>query len=693
MIAFIVGTTAELIKIAPVHRELSRFGVSPQLWSTNQQSAELDRCVLDLELGGIDVRLPERPGRSSLETVSDAARWLWSLSSQTIRRRSELRQRLWADGHTPLVVVHGDTLTAAAGSVVAQLLRVDVAHIEAGLRSGHLLDPFPEELNRRLIGRLADLHFAPASHHLGNLGGRGEKIDTITNTVVDALSLARSISDRRGYWPGSAAEIDLRVDDTPVDLRVTTPLVETDYGIVSLHRFELLRDRDRFSDTLRVLSDVAARRQRRCLFVEDAQVRARIAALGLRDVFHEWFVSIGKLEYTKFVGLMDSAEWVITDSGGLQEEAAALGLPCLLARNHTERSDGLQHNARLVGTDLAQFEDFICDPGPRVGRAVRGLERASTADFDGPLQPSGTEFVDPSASAIIAERLIGAGYAASSETNASATNLSATSDLSVVVVARALDGLTRSALRNLTRAVASSGQGCEVVLVLAGTVDAVDHASLAPGRVDQLIRVSERASGATMLNLGIRAAGARRVLIASPEPLLDAAAVNCSLEQARELGVGEVAVGVRSFDPRGGTWTRRMQRSVFAEGVRLLLGLRVSDPHPLVMAVQREQFLALSPYVQANTYAFYPELLSRLVDSGSTLREFSLDLPFRQRAISDPRRSLAAAVALAGVGVTRVLGKRARTASPNSAPGRHRWRPVEFAADRTELADLTGEQR
>lgn len=659
MIAFMIGTTAELIKIAPVFRELAGRSIEAELWSTNQQSNELGRCAADLELPEIHLHLPDGSDRSSLETVADATRWLSALTAQTIRRRSELRQRLWSDGRPPILVVHGDTLTAAAGALIAQFLRVDVAHIEAGLRSGNLFDPFPEELNRRLIGRLADVHFAPASYHLANLAGRGAKVDTITNTVVDALSLARSLSGARQ----EASSVDLRSDAMAVDLR-GAHAPSGPFGIVSLHRFELLRDGERFVETLRLLSDIAARHHRTCLVVEDAQVAARIAALGIRDVFHEWFVSIGKLEYTRFVNLVDSAAWVITDSGGLQEEAAVLGLPCLLVRSRTERSDGLQHTARLVGTDLAQFERFILDPGPRVGpgsergRSPRHPDRRSG-------EPRDVDPLDPPASVIIADQLVDAGYGAALEAEPSGAEAASTPDVSVVVVSRGFDGLTRSALRTLARTAGSSGVRCEVILVFAGSIDGFERPPLGSSRVDRLIRVREGSSEATMLNLGVRAATAARIVITAAEPLLDEAIVRRALSRAEQLDRGQVAVGVRTQSAASGTWVRRAQRTIFAKAAAALLGLRGSDPHPLVMALHRDQFLEFAPYIQANSYGFYPDLLSRLSDSGAALAEFPLELPYRQRGVSNPRSSIAAATALVGVGAARLLGRRARATAPD----------------------------
>jgi UDP-N-acetylglucosamine 2-epimerase len=243
-----------------------------------------------------------------------------------------------ADERPDLVVVQGDTTTALAAALSAYYFQIPVAHVEAGLRSGDKFAPFPEEMNRRLITRLADYHFAPTPHARDNLlaeGIRRKSIAVTGNTAIDAvLAVAR------------------RVRRTP---RPPEPVAAVAWGrrrvvLVTLHR------RESFGAPLRRACEalaVLAERNPRVEFVfpvhPNPQVRpvARTVLAGRANVH-----LVEPLDYLSFVWCMARASLIITDSGGIQEEAPSLGVPVLVARNVTERVEGIVAGmARLVGTD------------------------------------------------------------------------------------------------------------------------------------------------------------------------------------------------------------------------------------------------------------------------------------------------------------------------------------------------------
>lgn len=361
MIVFVAGTTAELIKLSPVMTQLTQRGVPFELWSTSQHVTGVDESLADLGVRAPDrYLLPERH-RKHIVASLQVPGWMLRLGLSSLRRRKELRDVLRSDGDRGTVVVHGDTFSTVLGALLGRFLGARVAHVEAGLRSGHLLNPLPEEMNRRVVGKLATLHFAPTPREVENLRASkapGDYVLTGANTVVDALH---------------------SVDTS----RLEGAALPDHFGLVTLHRFELLRDGDHFRELLGVLSRRAA--DHPLVMVLGHAEHARIDELGLNGLFHDTFTHIDKRPYAKFLPILARADFVVTDSGGLQEECATLGLPCLVHRERTERHQGLGENVVLDGMDLGTLDRFLTD----------------WRDYRRPPQ-----VLEQSPSAIIAERLI-----------------------------------------------------------------------------------------------------------------------------------------------------------------------------------------------------------------------------------------------------------------------------------------------
>ena len=247
---------------------------------------------------------------------------------------------LRSDGARPLMIVHGDTFTTVIGAVFGRLLRVPVAHIEAGMRSHDWRNPFPEELNRRATAKLARIHFAPGANAVENLVAervRGEVVDTQINTISDNLR------DIPGEVPPG-----LDVPDEP-------------FGLVSLHRFELLNNRDELAAILEVLRESA--RRRRLLFVDHPISASAVDSAGLAGLFDfERFVRIPRQRYFRFLSLLKASSFLVTDSGGSQEECAFMGHPCLIHRAVTEHQTGLGGPVVLSGMRLDTVRAFLEDP-------------------------------------------------------------------------------------------------------------------------------------------------------------------------------------------------------------------------------------------------------------------------------------------------------------------------------------------
>lgn len=334
-ITFIAGTTAELIKVSPVMRELDRLGEPYRLWSTSQHVTGVEESLADLAVRRPDRHLVAERHRSHIAAPRQVPAWALRLLIGVVRGRRELRSEATLGGTRGVIVVHGDTFSTVLGSLIGRFLRVRVAHVEAGLRSGSLLNPFPEEINRRAVGRLATLHFAPTSREVGNLRAArapGRYVETGANTVVDALRQAAQET----------------IDD--IDL-------PAEFGLVTLHRFELLRDTETFTA---ILNALAERSSDLPLVMLAGQAESeRIRELGLAHLFDDRFRLIDKRPYARFLPVLMRASFVVTDSGGLQEECAVLGVPCAVHRERTERYQGIGENVVLTRMDLAVLGDFV----------------------------------------------------------------------------------------------------------------------------------------------------------------------------------------------------------------------------------------------------------------------------------------------------------------------------------------------
>ena len=199
-------------------------------------------------------------------------------------------------------------------------------------RSGDWRHPFPEELDRRIVGRIADIHYAPSPEAAANLRARRNVVLTHGNTAKDAV--------RDVVGPATAASHDA---------------AEEPYGLVLLHRYEFISNPGLVRETLRNLDRNSPLPLR---IIVDSYSSAAIA-LVIEELGFERFTLMTKLEHSEFVAAMSGAEFIVTDSGGIQEEAAALGVPTLIHRKATERYDGLGTTAVLSGWDQPTLTRFL----------------------------------------------------------------------------------------------------------------------------------------------------------------------------------------------------------------------------------------------------------------------------------------------------------------------------------------------
>lgn len=324
----VFGTRPEAIKMAPVVRALSQSsGVDSKVCVTAQHREMLDQ-VLNLFEIVPDFDLNIMRPKQDLTDVT---------TSVLIGMRDVLRG--WRPDY---VLVHGDTTTSFASSLAAYFEKINVAHVEAGLRTGNIYSPWPEELNRKLTGSISRLHFAPteaAKHNLLREGISPSDIVVTGNTVIDALLAVVARLE---------ADVSLRssLDDRFGQLDPTRRLI-----VVTGHRRENFGAG--FENICNALSDLSRRDDVEIVYPVHLNPNVQEPVhriLGGNASVH----LIEPLDYLPFVYLMNRADLLLTDSGGIQEEAPSLGKPVLVMRDTTERPEAVDAGTvKLVGTDRA----------------------------------------------------------------------------------------------------------------------------------------------------------------------------------------------------------------------------------------------------------------------------------------------------------------------------------------------------
>jgi UDP-N-acetylglucosamine 2-epimerase (non-hydrolysing) len=329
-VGVVIGTRPEAIKLAPLVDVLEgRRDVEPVVVSTGQQ-----RDLLDAMLSELGIR-PARQLRPDVHAGSLAG----TAGSILCGLAAVLPQLNLA-----ALLVHGDTATSTMAALAAFYGGLPVIHVEAGLRSGDRRSPYPEEINRRLTTVTADLHLAPTARAQRQLlleGVPEEAIVVTGNTVVDAVGRWSSVDPLEFSDPRLAA-----LRDEPRRVILAT-----------MHR------RESWGEPLdRVVSAISHLARRRDDIVVVAPVhpnpivrRSLLRLAGITNV-----VLTAPLPYHEFLALLAGSELVITDSGGVQEEAPSFGVPVLVLRDKTEREEGLATgHARLVGTDEAEIVESV----------------------------------------------------------------------------------------------------------------------------------------------------------------------------------------------------------------------------------------------------------------------------------------------------------------------------------------------
>jgi UDP-N-acetylglucosamine 2-epimerase (non-hydrolysing) len=322
MIAILVGTRPELIKMAPVLRLLKQKRLPHIFVHSNQHySEDMDAKIMkDLKLKKPDYHLRVGSGSHATQTG----------------KIMEGVERICTDVHPDIVVVHGDTNTTLGGALTAKKLHIPVAHVEAGLRSFDYR--MPEEINRTLVDRLSDILFAPTEGAKQNLLREGMLDSTIVvtgNTVVDAINQHITLA--------KSSHILEKLQ-----------LKSRQYILVTLHRAENVDSADKLKKLLKLLAHASQQLSRQLVWPIHPRTNDRLDEFKL--TLPESVLKVPPVGYIDMLQLMKKATLILTDSGGIQEEAYVLKTPVMTLRDSTERPETLSANF-IIDSSLKKFDN------------------------------------------------------------------------------------------------------------------------------------------------------------------------------------------------------------------------------------------------------------------------------------------------------------------------------------------------
>jgi UDP-N-acetylglucosamine 2-epimerase (non-hydrolysing) len=332
---FIIGTAAELIKLYPIIHESHQAGTEWHILQTGQSSQNFLEQANDFGISKSKI-IELVSNKSDLKNSLRAL--IWFLKALLVRQ-SEIHSYIAKSTSSPieshdLVFVHGDTLSTVVGTIYGRRLGLTVVHIEAGMRSHFWKSPFPEELSRRFVSCLANIHMAPDENASNNLMNEGIKHNvhvTCGNTVVDALRLT---------------------------LTNSSPMQQP-YVIANIHRYENLYSPQRWNHIIEILIETSKQHQIILILMPNTIAKFEKDKESFNRLLKAGVFMQPRLPFGKFAKLLHGATFVISDGGSNQQECFYLGKPCLILRDVTESLEGIGQSCVLAKFDNKIITEFL----------------------------------------------------------------------------------------------------------------------------------------------------------------------------------------------------------------------------------------------------------------------------------------------------------------------------------------------
>lgn len=329
---FIIGTRAQLIKVAPVIVEFENKSRQCTLLMTGQHMETMQDLINEFGIRSKQVSVLKSKHAQEHSTIASLLIWAPSAYFGIMARLRELHS---SPSETD-ILVHGDTVSTFLGAVAGRFFGGRVIHLESGLTSGKLFNPFPEEILRRLVFNLTNVAMCPdafTASHMRNKYKKCTIYETNGNTILDAISLVNPHKDT--------------IHSTDV------------YFVASLHRFQNIYDQKRLNKLVQIITNTAVKHT--IYFVLHPATRKRLMASGhLLTLEKNPNIKLTpRLGYGDFLRLAAGASCILTDGGSNQEELAALGKPTIVMRTATERVDGLGKNAIMEEDINDEVENYL----------------------------------------------------------------------------------------------------------------------------------------------------------------------------------------------------------------------------------------------------------------------------------------------------------------------------------------------
>ncbi len=318
---FCLGTAAELIKIFPIIDEAQKKNIDWYLISTGQSGINLWKQYQDFQLPNHRI---VKLNDSNQDLSNSKMALTWFVKS-LFKSKKSIQEKIYNQSSQKVAsedywFIHGDTLSTLLGSIYGRRLNAQVVHIEAGMRSHNIFNPFPEEIARRIVSRLSQFHMAPDEFALKNLNNEGISQNVFVtqgNTVMDTLAATlKTISPSNN------------IPDKP-------------FALANIHRFENLSSELRWNKCIDTVIKASQKINVVFVIMPNTENKLKIDGQTFSKLKQNNIQIISRLPFSEFAHLMNRAQFVITDGGSNQEECFHLGKPCLLLRANTERFEGL----------------------------------------------------------------------------------------------------------------------------------------------------------------------------------------------------------------------------------------------------------------------------------------------------------------------------------------------------------------
>ena len=329
-IYFFIGTEAELIKIFPIMILLQEMDIKYKTIASGQNDILKSNVLKQVNGGKIDIILSN--SYNIKKTTLGLFFWFlktYFAAKEILKNERELKGSI--------LLVHGDTISTVMGARLGHKSGMKVAHVEAGLRSFDIFNPFPEEIDRLIVSKFAHLHFAPNQLAYDNLKRiKGKKYNTQGNTILDSLRFSNNV-------------------------QVVSKLLENmdkRYFVFIMHRQENLANKDFVISVIDKIIKIS--QSIKCIMILHEPTELKLKEYKLFDTVKNDnnIITMPRVEYFDFMKYLKNSEFVITDGGSNQEELAYIGKPCLIMRKRTERSDGIGKNIIMYEGNINIIDDF-----------------------------------------------------------------------------------------------------------------------------------------------------------------------------------------------------------------------------------------------------------------------------------------------------------------------------------------------